>query len=459
MIGVTPGLVGQVGSNGGTAAPSGPSVAPVNTVAPVASGSTPVGSTLTTTDGTWTGTPPPSFTYQWKRDGATIVGAIISTYTTQAADVGTSVTCTVTATNVAGSASANSNGITPTASAPVNTVAPSVSGSAPVGSTLTSTTGTWTGTPTPTYAYQWKRDGVDIGGATASTYVTVVADTGAAITCTVTATNVAGSASAGSSNSVTPTDAALTALNLVLAGYASPPSSGSARWTAMYNFISALMATPAVAGTPGVSIWASRDRLCVYRCAEAQGARVNWITPGTGNSTVTGTGGTFTVDIGYSGASGSNYITFAASPSTDFVKGTRNDNSFGAATSTDANDVSSAAIAGSTLFSIQPRSSTGAIVTRNASTGVDTGSANTGIGLYTVSRNTGSAYNRYNRATLVDSPTRTSITITTAPMYVATNNIVNFSNKAVGLVHFGSFMDTAAVVAFDTAWQAYVAAL
>jgi len=47
-----------------------------------------------------------------------------------------------------------------------------------------------------TYAYRWKRNGVNISGATANTYTLVTADLGAMITATVTATNAAGSTSA-----------------------------------------------------------------------------------------------------------------------------------------------------------------------------------------------------------------------------------------------------------------------
>lgn len=92
------------------------------------------------------------------------------------------------------------------ASAPVNTVAPAVTGTTEVGETLSSTTGTWSGTPTITYAYQWRRDGVNIGGATASTYLLVEADLAALITCRVTATNSVGSAGA-TSNQVGPVTA------------------------------------------------------------------------------------------------------------------------------------------------------------------------------------------------------------------------------------------------------------
>lgn len=81
-------------------------------------------------------------------------------------------------------------------SAPVNSVLPVISGTPTVGQLLSTTDGTWSGSPT--FTYQWKRDGVNIGSATANTYTLVSADAGAVITVTVTATNAAGSASATS---------------------------------------------------------------------------------------------------------------------------------------------------------------------------------------------------------------------------------------------------------------------
>lgn len=82
---------------------------PINTVAPVVSGTATVGSTLTTTNGTWTGAPAPTFTYQWQQNTTNIDGATSSTYVIQAADVGSTLRCVVTATNSVGAASANSN--------------------------------------------------------------------------------------------------------------------------------------------------------------------------------------------------------------------------------------------------------------------------------------------------------------------------------------------------------------
>ena len=88
--------------------------------------------------------------------------------------------------------------VTPHLAAPVNTAPPVISGTTTVGQTLTSTGDTWTGFPTPTYAYQWKRGGTAISGATASSYLLVTADVGTTITVTVTATNSSGNASATS---------------------------------------------------------------------------------------------------------------------------------------------------------------------------------------------------------------------------------------------------------------------
>jgi len=60
------GSVYAVSSAGRTDIIGTTATAPVNTVLPVVSGTTYVGDLLTTTDGTWTGTPT-SFSYQWKR--------------------------------------------------------------------------------------------------------------------------------------------------------------------------------------------------------------------------------------------------------------------------------------------------------------------------------------------------------------------------------------------------------
>ena len=86
---------------------------PANTALPVISGMPMTGMTLTTTDGTWTGFPAPTFTYQWKRGGTAISGATANSYLLVSADVGTMITVTVTATNTAGNAGGTSAPVGP----------------------------------------------------------------------------------------------------------------------------------------------------------------------------------------------------------------------------------------------------------------------------------------------------------------------------------------------------------
>lgn len=87
---------------------------PANTVAPVVTGTTVVGQTLTCAVGTWTGSPT-LFTFQWQRDvlGNGVfsdrVGSTDNFYVLTDADDGTHLRCNVTGSNVAGSATATSN--------------------------------------------------------------------------------------------------------------------------------------------------------------------------------------------------------------------------------------------------------------------------------------------------------------------------------------------------------------
>ncbi len=89
-------------------------------------------------------------------------------------------------------------GTPPSLSSPVNTAIPTISGTAQSGETLSATSGTWTGNPTPTYTYQWQDDGVDISGATSTTYLLTDTEIGGVITVEVTATNSEGLATAES---------------------------------------------------------------------------------------------------------------------------------------------------------------------------------------------------------------------------------------------------------------------
>jgi glycosyl hydrolase family 26/Big-like domain-containing protein len=90
-------------------------VAPTWSVPPSVSGSAVVGQTLSSTTGSWTGTSPIAYAYQWLRcdsSGANctaITGATASTYVLSSSDQGSTLRTRVTASNIAGSASSLSS--------------------------------------------------------------------------------------------------------------------------------------------------------------------------------------------------------------------------------------------------------------------------------------------------------------------------------------------------------------
>jgi Ca2+-binding RTX toxin-like protein len=79
--------------------------------------------------------------------------------------------------------------------APVRTARPTISGTSLVGRVLSCSPGSWDHNPTR-FAYRWNRGGVAINGATSPDYTLTSADGARSITCTVTASNSAGSSSA-----------------------------------------------------------------------------------------------------------------------------------------------------------------------------------------------------------------------------------------------------------------------
>jgi hypothetical protein len=177
---------------------SGTESKPQNVELPQVSGTPKVGATLTCLPGKWSGTPAPTLTYGWLRNGEAIGSATGSTYTVATEDQGKSVSCEVTATNSAGHAVASSaNSVeVPPGSGPRNTELPDIVGRPVVGETLSCSQGAWNGEPTPTYTFQWLRDGADISSAKANSYVVSSEDRGHTLSCEVTATNGNGNAEA-----------------------------------------------------------------------------------------------------------------------------------------------------------------------------------------------------------------------------------------------------------------------
>jgi hypothetical protein len=86
--------------------------APSNSVAPTVNGTVGLGNTLKCSSGTW-GSADFGFTFQWKRNGTAIAGATEKNYVMVADDISATITCTVTQTNISGSLSVTTSGISP----------------------------------------------------------------------------------------------------------------------------------------------------------------------------------------------------------------------------------------------------------------------------------------------------------------------------------------------------------
>lgn len=81
---------------------------PTNSVAPTITGTAKVAQVLTGVQGTWAGSPAPSYARQWLADGVPIVGATAATYTPVIGDIGRAISYRVTGSNIAGSTSVTS---------------------------------------------------------------------------------------------------------------------------------------------------------------------------------------------------------------------------------------------------------------------------------------------------------------------------------------------------------------
>ncbi len=138
-----------------------------------------------------------ALSYQWQRNGANIAGATSSTYTLGDADVGASIRVVVSYTDGGGT----SESMTSAAVGPIANVndapsgAPVVSGAATEDQTLSADTSTIADADgLGAFSFQWQRNGVNVAGATASTYTLGDADVGTTIRVVVSYTDGNGTA-------------------------------------------------------------------------------------------------------------------------------------------------------------------------------------------------------------------------------------------------------------------------
>jgi len=202
------GVAGLVVAASASAVTATSAVAPSNASAPTIGGQASAGSTVTANPGTWRGSAPITFQYQWRICGANggacrdIGGATSQTYAIRNADVGNTLRVHVIASNGDGSSGATSlptERIAQAADAPRNTSPPTISGDVSAGSTITADAGSWSGAQPMTFQYQWRICGAngdacrDIKGATAPTYKVGNDDIGNTIRVEVAASNSSGS--------------------------------------------------------------------------------------------------------------------------------------------------------------------------------------------------------------------------------------------------------------------------
>jgi hypothetical protein len=206
----------SVGSAKVNSAAVGPvtSIPPHLTVTPQIVGDNRVGVQLTLTAGTWQGSVPLAFSYDWRRCNpagdlascVSIPSGNAGSYTPTKADIGSTLRVWITAKNAAGSDTAITNHTFPIQDvahfAPAPTRNPTVTGDSGLGSKLVGSPGAWDGDSPIAYGFQWQRcDAAGkackaISGATGTSYVSTTSDLGSTLRFVVTGKNAYGTSSA-----------------------------------------------------------------------------------------------------------------------------------------------------------------------------------------------------------------------------------------------------------------------
>ena len=121
-----------------------------------------------------------TISYQWQRDGVNVAGATGTTYTLGNADVGHTIDVVASYTDGHGTAeavtSAATAAVTNVNDPPTGTV--TISGTAQENQVLTASNTLADADGLGTISYQWQRDGVNVAGATGTTYTLGNADVG-----------------------------------------------------------------------------------------------------------------------------------------------------------------------------------------------------------------------------------------------------------------------------------------
>jgi subtilisin family serine protease len=197
---------------------------PTNLMQPEISGSMRVGSTVTSTEGTWSGSPSPNFEFAWysciseiappATSCTPISGARDRNMTLTTSLINRYVRVAVTAINNSGTRAVFSNAAGVVGTLPAAAGASKINGVPAVGNSLEVSIPQWSGTPTPTYTYSWLKCDVEsrvvksqspagcvgIDDANSRTYTPTSSDFSKFLLVQITGTNIHGSVSVWSAS-------------------------------------------------------------------------------------------------------------------------------------------------------------------------------------------------------------------------------------------------------------------
>lgn len=433
---------------------------PANTVLPVITGTLETGQTLSCSEGTWSEYPVGTKTYQWTRDSVDISGATSATYLLIGDDADALIGCEVTSANASGATTAVAADVGPIAgipAAPTVAVAGTIAGNLNEGFLLTLTPTIWSGYPSPSVAIQWKRNGVNIGGATSSTYTTVSADAGTTITCTETATNASGSNSS-TSNGLGPIIAAPT--------YETEASTLFARMSPAPDAQLKFDINTFIKYLKDNGIWTKLDMLQVYAVPTEQYAFLDWKESTRTAARVTaGSGAIFTAERGFKGTLAvADYINTNYNSTTYGGQYSQNSAHIGVFPVVNSTDTTSAGAAdiGVTRAYIIPRSNSGTnqgVMNATAGLYTETG-LSTAVQHFCFSRAASGNIQTYRDGVqIAASHTQTSVAPTNANMRVLTREgATSYSTRTVAIAHAGGALTAQNVEDFNFAALTYLTA-
>jgi hypothetical protein len=266
-------------------------VAPVDQALPAISGVARAGQLLSATPGTWTGTLPISYGYQWQRCNssgascAAISSATASSYTATSLDVGSTLRVQVTASNTAGSGTAMSAATSMVAAATGDTTAPTAPSSLRISAAdQTSVTLAWNASTdnVGVTGYDVYLNGSRVNSTTSTSYRFGGLNCGTTYTLGVVAFDAAGNRSSTSTLSTATTACTVNASNPCGSPSAPPTTYQHVVWIVFENHSYSQVIGSTAA--PYINSLASKCGLATNFFAEAHPSLPNYIAMTSGST-------------------------------------------------------------------------------------------------------------------------------------------------------------------------------